>query len=46
MSLWGQWYSAVVAGSYGVGVWNYIRGARDLISKFIQYEIKDGSILA
>jgi hypothetical protein len=42
-SLWGGWYSNSVHGSYRVGVWKNIRRGWSDFSRFVRFEVVDGS---
>jgi hypothetical protein len=42
-SLWGGWCSREVAGAFGVGLWKFIRKGWENFSKFLRYEVGDGS---
>ena len=40
---WGGWCSSSFSGPYGVGLWKNIRRGWHSLSRFIMYEIGDGS---
>jgi hypothetical protein len=40
-SMSGGWCSKEVVGSFGVGVWKYIRRGRGVFSRFVRYEVGD-----
>jgi hypothetical protein len=42
-SLWGGWCSREFAGAFGVGLWKYIRKGWETFSRFLRYEVGDGS---
>jgi hypothetical protein len=42
-SLWGGWCSREVAGAFGVGLWKFIRKGWENFSKFLRFEVGDGS---
>jgi hypothetical protein len=42
-SLWGGWCSREFAGTFGVGLWKYIRKGWETFSRFLRYEVGDGS---
>jgi hypothetical protein len=42
-SLSGGWRSKEVAGPFGFGVWKHIRWGWDVFSRYIRYEVGDGS---
>jgi hypothetical protein len=42
-NLRGDWRSNEVIGSFGVGVWKYIRRGWETFSKFVRFEVSYGS---
>jgi len=42
-SLWGGWCPREVAGAFGVGLWKFIRKGWENFSKFLRFEVGDGS---
>jgi hypothetical protein len=42
-SLRGGWCSREFAGAFGVGLWKYIRKGWETFSRFLRYEVGDGS---
>jgi hypothetical protein len=42
-SLTRGWCSKEVIGPFGVGVWKYIRNRLETFSKFVRFEVGDGS---
>jgi len=42
-SLWGGWCFCEFAGTFGVGLWKYIRKGWETFSRFLKYEVGDGS---
>jgi hypothetical protein len=42
-SLWGGWCSREFAGTFGVGLWKFIRKGWETFSRFLRYEVGDGS---
>jgi hypothetical protein len=42
-NLRGNWCSKEVVGPFRVGVWKFIRRGWEVLSKFVRYEVGDGS---
>jgi hypothetical protein len=44
-SMSGGWFSKEIVGPFGVGVWKYVRREWGVFSRFVRYEVGDGSTI-